>query len=60
MRLMLILMAALGLSACGSSDDGDPIDGVTPQEARALDNAAEMLDVGDNLAAPALVTNSGS
>lgn len=56
MRILLISLAALCLTACSQSDDGDTIDGVTPQEARALDNAAAMLDVGDNLTAPANAT----
>ena len=37
------LVAALLLSACGSDDDPGP-GGVTVGEARALDEAAEMLD----------------
>ena len=37
------LAAALLLSACGSDDDPGP-GGVTVGEARALDEAAEMLD----------------
>jgi hypothetical protein len=37
------LAAALLLSACGSDDDPGP-GGITVGEARALDEAAEMLD----------------
>lgn len=38
-----LLMAALALSACGSDADPGP-GGVTVGEARALDEAAAMLD----------------
>lgn len=43
MRAILILALAIVLSACSSAEEDKP-GGVTQDEARALDAAAEMLD----------------
>lgn len=41
-----IMLAALtlALTGCGARDDGEGVGGVTASEARALNDAAEMLD----------------
>jgi hypothetical protein len=41
---LLVLVAAAGLAGCGPSDNDPGPGGVTVGEARALDEAAEMLD----------------
>ena len=41
-RLATTLAALAALAAC--SDEAEPVDVVTPSEAQALDEAAEMLD----------------
>ena len=38
------LLAWLMIAGCGDGDPERRIDGVTPEEAAQLDNAAEMLD----------------
>jgi hypothetical protein len=43
-RALLALVAAGGLAGCGASDNDPGPGGVTVGEARALDEAAEMLD----------------
>ena len=43
-RLALASALALTLAACGSADDARGAGGVTAGEARALDEAAEMLE----------------
>lgn len=44
MRSGILLLAVLALSACGSADTDPGPGGVTVGEARALDEAAAMLD----------------
>jgi hypothetical protein len=44
MRIVLVASLVLVLSACGASEDGEGVGGVTASEARALNDAAEMLD----------------
>ena len=44
MRSGILLLAVLALSACGQSDSDPGPGGVTVGEARALDEAAAMLD----------------
>lgn len=44
MKRACLLAAILALSACGKSDSDPGPGGVTVGEARALDQAAEMLD----------------
>ncbi|MEO8723448.1 MAG: hypothetical protein ABI395_07985 [Sphingobium sp.] len=47
MRPLIFLMATSALYAlagCSAHDDGAGVGGVTASEARALNNAAEMLD----------------
>ena len=41
---MLALVAPLALTACGSGDSSDRPGGLSQGEARAIDEAAEMLD----------------
>lgn len=43
-RAALVLLGPLTLSACGQQDTDPGPGGVTVAEARALDEAAEMLD----------------
>lgn len=43
-RLALIGLAVGGLSACGKSDNDPGPGGVTVGEARALDEAADMIE----------------
>ncbi len=54
MRTSLItILAALALAGCGGHDD-TPVGGVSPDEAAALNNAAEVLDASpDSLGANA-------
>lgn len=40
----LVLPACVALVACGSTDDSATVGGVTPSEAKALNDAAAMLD----------------
>lgn len=40
----IILLAILGLAACGQGENDPGPGGVTAGEARALDEAAQMLD----------------
>jgi hypothetical protein len=53
MRISLItILAGLALASCGRSDT--PVGGVSPEEAAALNNAAEVLDASpDSLGANA-------
>lgn len=44
MRIAPLLAAALMLSACGADDNDPGVGGITVGEARALNEAAEMLD----------------
>ncbi|MEQ1542287.1 MAG: hypothetical protein ABL926_08535 [Novosphingobium sp.] len=44
MRRLLILLPALLLSACGKADNEPGPGGVTVGEARALDEAAQMIE----------------
>jgi hypothetical protein len=44
MRRSLILLAVLALAACGKADNAPGPGGVTVGEARALDEAAEMIE----------------
>jgi hypothetical protein len=44
MRTTALLLAALLLAACGESDTDPGPGGVTVGEARALDEAAEMIE----------------
>jgi hypothetical protein len=44
MRRSLILLAVLALAACGKADNAPGPGGVTIGEARALDEAAEMIE----------------
>ncbi|CDO36872.1 MULTISPECIES: hypothetical protein [Novosphingobium] len=44
MRSLVPLMAVLALAGCGKGDNDPGPGGVTVGEARALDQAAEMLD----------------
>lgn len=44
MRCLLILLPALLLSACGKADNEPGPGGVTVGEARALDEAAQMIE----------------
>jgi hypothetical protein len=44
MRLTFVLFAVAALAACGKSDNDNGPGGVTVGEARALDQAAEMLE----------------
>ena len=44
MKHLSLLLAALALSGCGQSDSDPGPGGVTVGEARALDEAAAMLD----------------
>ena len=41
-RLAITLAALAAISACSSEEE--PVDAVTPSEAKALDEAAEMLE----------------
>jgi len=43
-RLLLLSSAALLLAGCGRADDDPGVGAVTAGEARALNEAAEMLD----------------
>lgn len=43
MRTVAVIAASLALAACGRGDDAD-LGGVSPDEAQALNDAAEMLD----------------
>ncbi|MBB6123162.1 hypothetical protein [Sphingobium subterraneum] len=43
-HLVLIALASAALTGCGSSGEDDGVGGVTQGEARALNEAAEMLD----------------
>jgi hypothetical protein len=44
MRRSLTLLAVLALAACGKADNAPGPGGVTVGEARALDEAAEMIE----------------
>lgn len=44
MRMALPLVVLLALAACGKSDNAPGPGGVTVGEARALDEAAEMIE----------------
>lgn len=44
MRWIITGMAALALAGCGASDEERDVGGVTVGEARALNEAASMLD----------------
>jgi hypothetical protein len=44
MRAAIPLLAALALAACSKPDNAEGPGGVTVGEAKALDEAAEMLD----------------
>ena len=44
MKIMFIAMMATGLAACGPAPNDPGPGGVTVGEAKALDEAAEMLD----------------
>ena len=44
MKHLSLLLAVLSLAGCGQSDSGPGPGGVTVGEARALDQAAAMLD----------------
>ena len=52
-RILVLLALALLLAACGKSDDDPGPGGVTLGEARALDEAAEMVE-GQRLPVDAL------
>ena len=57
------LPALLLLAACGGAGDGQPVGGVSPGEAQALNDAAAMLDERTansavNLPAPVMVENA--
>ena len=41
-RLAITLAALAAIAAC--TDEAEPVDDVTPSEAKALDEAAEMLE----------------
>lgn len=60
MRLGLILVAALpmALAACSDNSTEDGVGGVTASEARALNDAAEMLD--KRPASPAAATTNAA
>jgi hypothetical protein len=45
MRQLALLLLPLALAACGGGDDAAGAGGVSAGEARALNDAAEMLDV---------------
>ncbi|MEZ5654794.1 MAG: hypothetical protein R3E04_02720 [Sphingobium sp.] len=51
------LSGAMMLGGCGASDDGDGVGGVTAREADALNEAAEILDDREEIAAEALAGN---
>ena len=40
----MLAALTLALTGCGARDDGEGVGGVTASEARALNDAAEMLD----------------
>jgi len=40
----LLVPACAALAACGGTDDNATVGGVSPSEAKALNDAAEMLD----------------
>ena len=44
MKRIWIIAAPMLLAGCGSDDSGAEAGGMTPVEARALEDAAEMLD----------------
>jgi len=43
-RVVIMASLALMLGACGASDEGQGVGGVTPGEAQALNEAAAILD----------------
>jgi len=53
-RGYLLLALACLVAGCGSSDEGAGAGGVTPDEARALNEAAAMLDARSEEARDAL------
>lgn len=67
MRSAAPLLALMVLAACGASDTDPGPGGVTVGEAKALDEAAEMLDqrrlppeaLPDGIATPAQETDKG-
>jgi hypothetical protein len=56
-RLSAVLMAVLALTGCGDNDNAEGPGGVTVGEARALNEAAEMLDARADNTASALTEN---
>ncbi|MDQ4421213.1 hypothetical protein OOT33_12315 [Sphingobium sp. DEHP117] len=57
-RLLAVLMTGLALTGCGDNDSAEGPGGVTAGEARALNEAAEMLDARAANAASALTDNA--
>lgn len=53
--LLVIIALPLALAACGEGASGDGVGGVSASEARALNEAAEMLD---NRPAPPAALNA--
>lgn len=53
-RMMTAGLLALALAACGASDEDRDVGGVTAGEARALNEAAAMLDAQADNARSAL------
>jgi|GEM_PF-3052657 len=51
---------ALLLAACGASDEGQGVGGVTPSEAQALNEAAAILDARETDAQAALAPDAAS
>lgn len=54
-RAIAVVFATLALAACGSSDDGRAPGDVSVSEAKALDEAAEMIEARRPPAAVATV-----
>lgn len=59
-RPLLVAAFAFALSACGASDEGQGVGGVTPSEAKALNEAAAILDAREADAQTALKAGSAS
>jgi len=54
LRMMTAALLAMTLAACGASDEDRDVGGVTAGEARALNEAASMLDAQADNARSAL------